>query len=81
VPKFETVKVRIPAGVDTGSRVRVAGKGEAGRLGAPPGDLFIAVRGWNSDGHDFLGQRLGHGPNQKSIGRAPSTPTFGTDAY
>jgi molecular chaperone DnaJ len=40
-PKTETVKLRIPAGVDTGSRVRIAGKGEGGRLGAPPGDLFI----------------------------------------
>jgi DnaJ-class molecular chaperone len=27
--------------VDTGSRVRIAGKGEGGRMGAPPGDLFI----------------------------------------
>ncbi|HEU4594415.1 MAG TPA: molecular chaperone DnaJ [Pyrinomonadaceae bacterium] len=41
VPKSEQVKVRIPPGVDTGSRVRVPGKGEGGRLGAPPGDLFI----------------------------------------
>ena len=41
LPKNETVKIRIPAGVDTGSRVRIAGKGEGGRLGAPPGDLFI----------------------------------------
>ncbi|HSS19731.1 MAG TPA: molecular chaperone DnaJ [Pyrinomonadaceae bacterium] len=41
VPKTETVKVRIPAGVDTGSRVKVAGKGQGGRLGAPPGDLHI----------------------------------------
>lgn len=41
VPKVENVKVRIPAGVDTGSRVRIAGKGEGGRMGAPPGDLYI----------------------------------------
>jgi molecular chaperone DnaJ len=41
LPKYETVKVRIPAGVDTGSRVRVIGKGEAGTRNAQPGDLYI----------------------------------------
>jgi molecular chaperone DnaJ len=40
-PKTETVKVRIPAGVETGSRVKIAGKGGGGRMGAPAGDLYI----------------------------------------
>lgn len=40
-PKTEQVKIRIPAGVDTGSRVRIPKKGHGGRLGGEPGDLFI----------------------------------------
>ena len=40
-PKNEQVKIRIPAGVDTGSRVRIPKKGHGGRLGAEAGDLFI----------------------------------------
>jgi molecular chaperone DnaJ len=40
----ERLSVRIPRGVDTGSRVRVAGKGSAGTAGGPPGDLFLVVR-------------------------------------
>jgi molecular chaperone DnaJ len=39
----ESVEVRIPAGVQSGSRLRVAGKGNSGTLGAPGGDLFITV--------------------------------------
>lgn len=50
-PKTEQVKVRIPAGVDTGSRVRIPKKGHGGRLGAPPGDLFILT---NVGKHKFL---------------------------
>ncbi|MCK5834813.1 MAG: molecular chaperone DnaJ [Lentisphaeria bacterium] len=37
----DTIKFKIPAGVDTGSRMRVSGKGEAGQRGGPTGDLYI----------------------------------------
>ncbi len=40
----ENVAVRIPAGAQSGSRLRVAGKGNAGTMGAPSGDLYITVR-------------------------------------
>ena len=38
------VKVRIPAGVDNGQRIRVKGRGAAGRGNAPSGDLYVVVR-------------------------------------
>jgi molecular chaperone DnaJ len=41
VDRPQVLKVEIPAGVDTGTRIRLAGKGEAGQRGAPPGDLYI----------------------------------------
>jgi molecular chaperone DnaJ len=40
----ENVEVRIPPGAQQGSRLRVAGKGNAGTHGAPAGDLYITVR-------------------------------------
>ncbi len=42
-PKTETVTVAIPPGMDDGQRLRVAGKGEAGRRGGGPGDLFLEI--------------------------------------
>ena len=41
VDRPQSLKVDIPAGVDTGTRIRLSGKGEAGQRGAPPGDLYI----------------------------------------
>ena len=40
----ETVDVRIPPGARSGSRLRVPGKGNAGSMGAPAGDLYITTR-------------------------------------
>ena len=55
----ETVEVRIPAGAQQGSRLRVAGKGNAGTHGAAAGDLYITVRVeehpfFRRDGDDIL---------------------------
>ena len=47
ITQTETVEVRIPPGARNGSRLRVPGKGNAGTMGAPPGDLYITTR-WRS---------------------------------
>lgn len=44
VERTKTLQVKIPAGVDNGDRIRLAGEGEAGPAGAPPGDLYVEVR-------------------------------------
>jgi len=40
----KVLSVKIPAGVDSGDRIRLSGEGEAGPAGTPPGDLFVEVR-------------------------------------
>jgi molecular chaperone DnaJ len=41
--KEKTLQVAVPAGVEDGTRIRLAGEGEAGLRGAPPGDLYIFI--------------------------------------
>ena len=48
------VKVRVPAGVGEGQRIRLKGRGEPGRNGGPSGDLFVTVR---VSPHDLFGRK------------------------
>ncbi len=43
IRRYRNVKVRVPAGVDTGTRLRMSGEGELGENGGPPGDLYIYI--------------------------------------
>tara|TARA_R110001592_G_scaffold83774_1_gene248104 strand:- start:25891 stop:27024 length:1134 start_codon:yes stop_codon:yes gene_type:complete len=43
IQEQKTLSVKVPPGVDTGDRIRLAGEGEAGTRGAPSGDLYVQV--------------------------------------
>ena len=51
VMQNKVLSVSVPAGVDTGTRIRLSGKGEAGLRGGPPGDLYIFI---SVDPHPIL---------------------------
>ncbi len=44
VRDHKTLSVKVPPGVDTGDRIRLAGEGEMGEKGGPPGDLYVQIR-------------------------------------
>lgn len=43
IKKKRTVTLKVPPGVDTGIRLKLAGEGEAGSYGGPPGDLYVII--------------------------------------
>lgn len=51
VEKTKKVAIKIPAGVDTGARMRLRGEGEGGRLGGAAGDLYVVI---HVEKHDFF---------------------------
>ena len=81
VEETKTLSVKIPAGVDNGDRIRLAGEGEAGPAGSPPGDLYVDVRVrehdiFKRDGDDLhcdVPIRLG----QAALGDTIRVPTLG----
>ncbi len=59
VEEHKTLSVKVPAGVDTGDRIRLAGEGEIGLHGGSPGDLYVQVdvkphRLFSRDGNDLI---------------------------
>lgn len=80
----KVLSVKVPAGVDSGDRIRLAGEGEAGPAGAPPGDLYVEVRVrehaiFQRDGDDLhceVPVRL----SQAALGSTVRVPTLGGEA-
>ena len=76
----KVLELKIPAGVDNGSRLRVQGEGEAGFHGGPPGDLYVVI---HVEEHPFF-QRQGNniycqvpiGVTQAVLGGEISVPTL-----
>ncbi len=80
VKEKRTLRVRIPAGVGEGARLRLVGEGEAGDAGMPAGDLFIVTRVrphpfFERDGDD-LSCRIEISISQASLGARIEVPTL-----
>ena len=79
----KVLSVKIPAGVDSGDRIRLTGEGEAGPPGTPPGDLYVEVRVreheiFRRDGDDLhcdVPIRI----SQAALGDSIRVPTLGGD--
>ena len=84
VERTKRLEVKVPAGVDNGDRIRLAGEGEAGPGGAPAGDLYVDVRVrehpiFQRDGDDLhceVPMRI----SQAALGDTIRVPTLGGEA-
>ena len=77
------ITVKIPAGVDTGSQLRLRGEGELGENGGPPGDLFVVI---HLREHEFLKREGDHlyceipiSFTQAALGETIKIPTLGEE--
>ena len=81
--KQRKLKVNIPPGVDSGTRLRLSGEGEAGAQGGPPGDLYVLLRVrehtiFERDGND-LHCEMPLNIAQAALGTELSVPTLQGD--
>ncbi len=58
IEKERSLEIKIPAGVETGSRLRVSGEGEGGTNGGPSGDLFVVIHVAEHDSFERQGANL-----------------------
>ena len=84
VKKSQKVTVRIPSGIESGYRLRVAGAGDAGEKGAPSGDLYIYIQvephpHFNRDGENLY-YRTKINFIQAILGDEISIPTLAGEA-
>jgi len=75
-----SIKVKIPAGVDDGSRIRISGEGEAGTRGGPSGNLYVTLsvephKLFTRDGDNIL-YDLPINPAQAALGTEVEVPTL-----
>ncbi|WP_418790697.1 molecular chaperone DnaJ [Phosphitispora sp. TUW77] len=80
VRKTAKIHIKVPGGVDTGSRLRVAGEGEPGELGGPRGDLYVYIRvkphhTFRRDGNDVISEVKVSFP-QAALGDEIEVPTL-----
>ncbi|WP_132999824.1 molecular chaperone DnaJ [Luteimonas arsenica] len=84
VEEEKVLQVKVPAGVDTGDRIRLSGEGEAGPSGTQPGDLYVEVRVrehaiFQRDGDD-LHCEVPIRISQAALGDTVRVPTLGGEA-
>lgn len=84
VRRNHRIVLEVPPGVDTGTRLRIAGAGQPGLMGGPPGDLFVYIyvkphRVFQREGSDLhLDRRIGIA--QAALGAELTVPTLGGEA-
>jgi len=83
IEKTHQIEIKIPAGVDTGARLRLAGEGEAGPGGGPHGDLYIVIHVQEHDIFERQGNNLYVSVpitfSQAALGAEIRVPTLDTD--